>query len=542
MIQQEIVERLLKKSYLLSPDLFGDYDGNEEILIKLDEKNKPLVLNKDLFTMLKKSGKVVEINWLEFEKSRTLLEKGRDDKVYKNFLDILFYEIDEEKKRIIDNTVEEIKRPESKIIVDKYKEVSDVVVLRSYNDNNIPIKNVNSFVNHFKFRYDVLKDILLQRAELNSSISIGRALGRKDRSLVSVIGLVNNQKITRNGNVLFTLEDPTGVINVLVIKDNYVNNVKDLVLDEVVGVMGYSNGDILFCEKIYFPDIPVSKEIKKCSKDVCVAFISDIHVGSKNFLEKEFLRFINWLNLDDVENKQLEIVKKIKYLFVLGDLVDGVGVFPDQIDYLTIKDVNKQYEQLAKYLSLIRRDIKIIMCPGDHDALRLAHPQPPLDKKIAPKLCELQNVILVSNPSLLNIEATKDFPGFDVLLYHGHGYHYYYNNVDSLKQVDAAHNPRHVMKFLLQKRHLAPSHTSTIYVPDNKEDFMVIKTIPDIFVSGHLHKCDISAYNNVITINCSCWQTQTDYEIKTGNFPDPCKVPILNLKSREIEVFDFNEK
>jgi len=539
----ETVEKFLKKNYLVSPDFFEEYDEDDEVIENLNNENKPLVLNKDLFFILKKNNKVIEINWLEFEKSRALLEKGRDDKIYQNFLDILLYDVNEEKKQVIDTIVEEVKKPEPRIIIDKEVILPNVVVIDSFSAGELHGKTVQSFVSHFKFRYNSLKDILIQRPELNNVISINKALNRKDKELVSIIGLVQDKRITQNGHVLFKLEDPTGIITVLINKDreDIFSLGKDLVLDEVIGINGVGNGEIVFCNSIRFPDIPTTKEMKKSFDDVAVAFISDIHVGSNNFLESKFLKFIEWLNAEGKNKKQVSAAKKIKYLFVVGDLVDGVGVYPNQEKNLTIKDINKQYNKLAEYINMIRKDIKIIICPGDHDALRLAHPQPVLDKKIASKLHDMDNVILVSNPSLVNIHSTQNFPGFDVLLYHGHGYHYYMDAVDSLRKKDAPHNPRHIMKFLLQKRHLAPTHTSTIYVPDNKEDFMVIKKVPDIFISGHLHKSDVSSYNNVITINSSCWQTQTDFQVKVGNFPDPGKVPILNLKTREVEVLDFND-
>ncbi len=96
------------------------------------------------------------------------------------------------------------------------------------------------------------------------------------------------------------------------------------------------------------------------------------------------------------------------------------------------------------------------------------------------------------------------------------------------------------MKFLLQKRHLAPSHQSTVYVPA-EDDILTIDKIPDIFVCGDMHRSDISSYNGVTTINTSCWQEKSDYQEKTGNEPDFTKVPLVNLKTREITVMRFDK-
>jgi DNA polymerase II small subunit/DNA polymerase delta subunit B len=69
---------------------------------------------------------------------------------------------------------------------------------------------------------------------------------------------------------------------------------------------------------------------------------------------------------------------------------------------------------------------------------------------------------------------------------------------------------------------------------------MLIKEVPDIITTGDVHRTDIDSYNNVLIIANSCWQSMTAFEEKVGNVPDPCKVPILNLKSREIRILDFS--
>ena len=70
---------------------------------------------------------------------------------------------------------------------------------------------------------------------------------------------------------------------------------------------------------------------------------------------------------------------------------------------------------------------------------------------------------------------------------------------------------------------------------------MVIKEVPDIITTGDLHKTDIDMYNNTLIICNSCWQSITPFEEKVGNKPDPGKVPLLNLKTREIKILDFLE-
>ncbi|MCL6500647.1 MAG: hypothetical protein K6T16_01280 [Candidatus Pacearchaeota archaeon] len=180
------------------------------------------------------------------------------------------------------------------------------------------------------------------------------------------------------------------------------------------------------------------------------------------------------------------------------------------------------------------------MCPGGkHDAVRLIEPQPKIPKEVAPELYEIKNLVLTTNPSIVKIGQSKDFPGFNVLMYHGDSYDHYADVVDPLRFSNAKNRPDLIMHFLLKKRHLAPSHTSTTYYPGEK-DYLVVRTVPDIFVSGHIHKSAISSYNNILTISCSCWQSKTAYQEKFGHEPDPCKVPLLNLKTGKINMLDFN--
>lgn len=551
MDKKEIIDFFLKEGYLLSPDFVKDIplDFKQDtfltlVMNKIVSKDKPTILNKDLLLLLEKSAKTLDINWLEFEKSRALLEKGKDGKVYNVFLDLLGYDVFDEKKEKLNTILKEIKEPEASVVLeDGSKDVPNVIVLESYIEDETKKKSIQDFVSYFRVRYDSLKRILQMRVELQNVLSINRILNKKDRESVDLIGIVSDKKVTKNGNVILRLEDLTGSITVLVNKNrvDVFNLAKDLVLDEVVGVSGMVGDKIIFANNILLPDIPMSKELKKSPDEVYMAFISDLHIGSNNFLSDEFNRFVKWINCEVGDKRQREMARGIKYLFVVGDLVDGVGIFPNQDKELVIKDIYAQYSKCAELLSKIREDIRIIICAGNHDALRLAEPQPVLDKDIAKPLWDLHNVTIVTNPCLINVHSSENFPGFDVLIYHGYSFHYYIDNVDSLRLNKTRDNPRFVLKFLLQRRHLAPTHTSTLYMPFTDKDPLIINKVPDFFVAGEMHRSDVSAYNNVTTINCSCWQAKTDFQEKTGNNPDPSKVPIVNLKTREVKILRFGK-
>jgi DNA polymerase II small subunit len=94
---------------------------------------------------------------------------------------------------------------------------------------------------------------------------------------------------------------------------------------------------------------------------------------------------------------------------------------------------------------------------------------------------------------------------------------------------------------MLKRRHLAPTHSAVVYVPNESMDPLVITEVPDVLCTGEVHRLDIESYNGVLIITGSCWQSQTDFEEKVGNIPDPCKVPVLNLKTRELKILDFSD-
>jgi len=90
--------------------------------------------------------------------------------------------------------------------------------------------------------------------------------------------------------------------------------------------------------------------------------MSDVHVGSNTFLHKPWDRMVHWLK---TEGKN-----EVQYLVVPGDVVDGIGVFPGQED---------EQDRLKE----VPDGIRVIVQPGNHDAVRPAEPQPTFPKDIA---------------------------------------------------------------------------------------------------------------------------------------------------------------
>jgi len=324
-----------------------------------------------------------------------------------------------------------------------------VVILKNYKEK-FKKRSVEDFVSYFRNRFEGIKNILINRPELQNLISINKLKTYPVGKEVSVMGLVSEKSITKTGNIILIIEDITGKVKVVVSKNKKetYDVANELVLDEVVGIKGSSNTDIIFVNEIYHPDIPSNQEIKKSPDESYCVFTGDSHFGLSNFLEKDFKRFISWLKGEYGNEEQRKISNKVKYLFIAGDLVEGIGIYPNQDKDLVIDDIKKQYAYAAELLSEIPKRVKIIICPGNHDAMRISEPQLIFDGKYAQSLFELENVFCVTNPSLINIHSSKDFPGFNVLLYHGFSFPYYAENVDSIRSEGGIARPDLIMKFL----------------------------------------------------------------------------------------------
>ncbi len=417
-----------------------------------------------------------------------------------------------------------------------------VSVVMSYNTKEVN-KNIGDFISYFNNRFKTLERILLNRQELSGVTSIKRVTQKEEKEHVSVIGIVKEIQETKNRNLIVVVEDTTGEIKVLFSKEKteLYALAKSIVLDEVIGIVGVSGKDIIFGGKIIWPDVPIYNELKKSPVEEYALFLSDLHVGSKQFLTANFERFIKWISGDLGDEKMREIVKKIKYIFVVGDVVDGVWVYPGQENELEIIDIYEQYTKCAQLLQRIPKHMKIIITPGNHDAMRLAEPQLPFYEDIAKPLYDLPNCFIVSNPALVNIGKREGFPGLIVLLYHGYSFDYYIANVDEIRNQGGYDRADLVMRFLLQRRHLAPTHASCLYIPFADNDPMVINKIPDIFATGHLHKTSVSGYRNITLICGSCWQGKTTFQEKMGHNPEPARVPLVNLQTREVKILRFGD-
>ncbi|RLF78533.1 DNA polymerase II small subunit, partial [Thermococci archaeon] len=308
---------------------------------------------------------------------------------------------------------------------------------------------VKVYENYFKSRLKKIRRILRENPEVSGVIDIGKLSYVNPEGDVTIIGLVNSKRETRNG-YMFEVEDLTGIIKVFIgrNKEDY-KKAFEIMPDSVVAFKGrYSKRGIFFAENIYLPDVPLYKREKPpLEEKVYAVLISDIHVGSNKFCEKAFMKFLEWLNGNVNTKAEEEIVSRIKYLIIAGDVVDGIGIYPGQYNELSIPDVFDQYEALANLLSSVPEHITMFIGPGNHDAARTALPQPEFYREYAKPLYELKNAVIISNPAVI------DLHGREFLIVHGRGIEDVVSYVPNMSH----HKPVKPMVQLLKLRHLAPT-------------------------------------------------------------------------------------
>jgi len=382
------------------------------------------------------------------------------------------------------------------------------------------------FVSVFRDRYDQLAGNLRGRVNHRPTGAVEAMPGGEE---AAIVGMVADIRSTTGGHWLIDLEDTNGTFPVIVLKDREITDlVEELLLDEVIAVEGTlseDNGDgdgILFVDDIYFPEVPRTHEPSTADRPVKAALISDIHVGSREFMAGAWSRFADWLHTPEAQG--------IEYLLIAGDMVEGVGVYPDQDEELEVIDIYDQYELFSEYLKEVPGDMEIVMIPGNHDAVRLAEPQPAFDDELR-GIMSAHDARFSGNPSTVTME------GVSVLLYHGVSLD---EVIAELPEEQASYEEPHKAMFqLLKKRHVAPQYGGHTRIAPEERDYLVIEEVPDVFHAGHVHKTGFGKYHEVLTINSGCWQAQTDFQQSVNIDPDAGFAPIVDLQTLDLTVRDF---
>ena len=393
---------------------------------------------------------------------------------------------------------------------------------------------MNDITACFSDRLNKIRDMIVKNSKLpRRPTEVSRLLREVHRyqgyeNKAVAIGLVNEPRYTKNGHLMWSLEDETGEMNCLLTKrqgddrDRFQEQIIEagLMPDDVLGVSGTfsQNGDIFYVDDLHFP-MKERHEKAVSPYGVSVAFLSDVHVGSKTFLEAQWHKMVRWFHTDP-------LAKTVKYLILSGDCVDGVGIYPGQDKELSIPDLFAQYTEFARLLELLPDWVECLMLPGNHDAVRPAEPQPTFEKDIQQ---DYNTTTFVGNPCDFSLHGVR------VLSYHGKSIDDF---VAGLKTVTYA-DPVEAMRQMLRRRHLAPQWGGKTPLSPEPEDGLVINEVPDIFVTGHVHGHACVDFKGTTLVCSSTWQDQTSYQRMLGFQPKPCMLTIVNLASHATTSIPF---
>jgi DNA polymerase II small subunit len=376
---------------------------------------------------------------------------------------------------------------------------------------NCEIKNgegVSPFVSLFRSRFTKLSKILRGPTFNPSPI---RSAGER----AEVAGLVASPpKRTKGGHVVFDLEDLTGSAAVWSFGNGRgCPEVSQVLPDEVVGIVGRRWDGGIAAERILWPDAYHRPRVGEGK----VAVVADLHVGSVDFCEGAWRRFTSWLHKNPVD-----------LLIIAGDVVDGVGIFPNQLRRLLITDIYRQYEYaFDEMLKLIPEGIEVLIIPGNHDMVRPLEPQPPLSDISFIRIVAKGAFHMGANP------CTVEFDGVRILVYHG-------KSLDDLAKRGFDYNrPAEMAARLLRSRHLAPIWGGETPLAPTPEDELVIEQVPDIFVVAHSHVSQVMNYKGVIVICPGTFQGPTDYTERMGIKPTPGTAVLIDLKTMEVKKLCF---
>ena len=377
----------------------------------------------------------------------------------------------------------------------------------------------------FASRFTKLKRIITGRPEARSlkSLIAARGLVKPGGDPVFICGLVESKSTQRN-YIRIVLEDHTGTMEIMVFDEDLQKIAQMLLPDQMVMVkieVGKTTGYI--AKTITLPDVG-DYHVSRSESDAYAAFLSDLHIGSKYFMEEEFARFVSWISSAD------PIAKKIRFVLICGDVVDGIGIYPNQNKELVQQTIEEQLQRAVELLSGIPKNVRIIIMPGNHDPGRRALPQPAIPEKYCKQLWEKENITMVGNPAVVSLNGVK------VLMFHG-------QSIDDIVKITPGlsyDKPIDVMKQFLMARHLSPIYGSQTPIAPEKEDHMVIEEPPDIFHVGHVHKAAIGSYRGILLINSGSWQKQTPFQASVGMVPNPGISFIINLKTFKVYHENYN--
>jgi DNA polymerase II small subunit len=402
---------------------------------------------------------------------------------------------------------------------------SDLEILSDPTEQISPVEAEIGFKKLFHDRYYRLLDLAKRRPDFKNINTTKSILKIKSKQRVKFAGLLSSRN-SKKGAVELTLDDSAGSVKVVCTSSEVLNLANKVPLDSLVIVEGSTaNNGKIFIDSLVVPDIP-NRKPSTASHRVYAVLLSDLHIGSRMFLQADFDRFILWLN---GKLGELDLVKRVKYIIIAGDIVDGVGVYPGQEYQLEEKNLKNQYLLAKQLIESMPKHIQVLISPGNHDPVRQALPQPAISPDFAEPLYRMGNVKLIGNPSCVKLH------GVNFLIYHGRSLDDIIATVPELSY----NKPAIAMQVLLKVRHLAPIYGKRTPLSPELKDMLVIDPVPDVFHAGHVHAIDFLEYRGTFLINSGTWQSKTPFQANMGLEPTPSIVPIVDLSTLEILKRNF---
>lgn len=489
----------INRGYQVHPDAFAflkslDCDVEKIIRTIVEAKNKFKMKSPILIDDIKNaiSPAVNHINKPEIANTNKTTET--DDDGYKIIFDPTNMINSDEKKNFF------------KIFESRYKKTLKILSSRPESRQLRKIKNIKEFRNKSRFN------------SLDKENGGPRIIDS-----VFVAGLIMLKK-NRMNDVELVIDDTTGSIPAVCRTRDLISEASTLVLDQMLMLEispSKRNSNDFIVKDIIFPDIPEHVPSKSGTESY-VALISDLHVGSKYFMEKEFKDFVSWLSSDD------DIVRKINFVCIAGDIVDGIGIYPNQDRELIDLNIKSQISYAADLLEKIPKRMHVFLIPGNHDPGRRALPQTALTNLRDFK--SLENFSILGNPSFIELNRVK------LLMFHGQSLDDVIATVPGLSYS----KPVEAMKILLRSRHLSPIYGNRTPIAPESEDMLVIDDVPDVFHAGHVHITQVGRYKGTLIVNSGAWQRQTKFQQTMGINPTPGICILVNLATLQSFKRDFN--
>lgn len=301
--------------------------------------------------------------------------------------------------------------------------------------------SVEDCVKSLNNRYESIKKHISHRLDLINLLSINRINSQTKK--FSIIGIVNEKN---EDNKFIVIEDTTGQLAVY-FDERSDENFKQIVVDEVVGLVCEKTNNKFVAKNVIWPDISLKKEIKRTKDSTYCFFISDLHMDDNNFKAKSYEKLLEWLN-----NSKFNKL----YIFVLGDVS------------------SKENDIISFFNNLPKNSYKVFQRGNIDPNIKIGD-------------------LTLDNPSTVKIEDT-----ITILLCHGDSLTTYKNFWEDASE-------KQIILNLLKKRHINPEFNIKNIL---REESFILDSTPDIIVAGHFHTPDVMNYKGTTIITNGSFTSQ----------------------------------